>query len=160
MYGINSTLHMWQWHEKIIFTIVVVVKVLFTVELPSNMNIFTKLVTEILRLLPGQFWYRQEGVDLLCSLQALHLLQGDLDPGDELGREVPGGGLVDEVPLLGVDLGTAGLLSQLSLRHRPGQYNNQHIKDISRDQILPAPDVYIRYGPYVGVFIKRISAQY
>ena len=95
------------------------IEVLFTVELPSNVNIFPKLVTEIQGLIPRQFWYRQEGVDLLCSLLTSHLLQGDLDPGDELGREVPGGGLVDEVPLLGVDLGTAGLLSQLSLRHRP-----------------------------------------
>ena len=97
------------------------VEVIFTVELPSDVNIFAKLLTEIQGLLPGQFWYRQEGVDLLCSLQAPHLLQGDLDPGDELGREVPAGGLVDEVPLLGVDLSTAGLLSQLSLRHRPVQ---------------------------------------
>ena len=100
------------------------IEIIFTVELPSNGNILTKLVTEILRLLPSHFWYRQEGVDLLCSLQAPHLLQGDLDPGDELGCEVPGGGLVDEVPLLGVDFSTACLLSQLSLRHRPGQHED------------------------------------
>ena len=133
------------------------IEIIFTVELPSNGNILTKLVTEILRLLPSHFWYRQEGVDLLCSLQAPHLLQGDLDPGDELGREVPGGGLVDEVPLLGVDLGTAGLLSQLSLRHRPGQYIF-YIN--SFQEFLPAPDVYIRYGSYVRVSIKEISTQY
>ena len=105
-------------------TIVVVIKFLFTVNLPSNVNIFAKFVTEIQGLLPCQLWNRQEGVDLLCSLQAPHLLQWDVNLGDELRREVPGGGLVDEVPLLGVDLGTAGLLSQLSLRHRPGQYKN------------------------------------
>ena len=101
------------------------IKVLFTIELPSNVNIFTKLVTEIQGLIPCEFWNRQEGVDLLIFLLTPHLLQGDLDPGDELGREVPGGGLVDEVPLLGVDLSTAGLLSQLSLRHRPAQYNHE-----------------------------------
>ena len=97
------------------------VEVIFTVKLPSNVNIFPKLVTEIQGLLPGQLWNRQEGVDLLCSLMTLDLLQWDVDHGDELGREVPGGGRVDEVPLLGVDLSTAGLLSQLSLRHRPVQ---------------------------------------
>ena len=47
------------------------------------------------------------------------LLQGNINQLDELGRDVPGGGGVDEVPLLAVDLSTAGLLSQLSLRHRP-----------------------------------------
>ena len=77
-------------------------------------------MTEVLRLLPRQLWYREEGVDLLIFLLTPHLLQGDHDPGDELGREVPGGGLVDEVPLLGVDLSTAGFPSQLFLRHRPG----------------------------------------
>ena len=99
------------------------VKVLFTVELASNVNLRSKLMTEIHGLLLGQSWYRQEGVDLLCFLLTLQVFQGDVNQGDELGRDVPGGGAVDEVPLLGVDLSTAGLLSQLSLRHRPGQYN-------------------------------------
>ena len=99
------------------------IKVLFTIELPSNVNIFTKLVTEIQGLLSSQFWNRQEGVDLVCFLLAPHLLQWDLNPGDELGREVPAGGGVDEVPLLGVDLNTAGLLSQFSFRHRPSEFS-------------------------------------
>ena len=88
------------------------------------MNIFTKLVAEIQGLLLSQFWNWQEGVDLIISLPAPQLLQGDVNPGDERGREVPGGGGVDEVPLLGVDLSTAGLLSQLNLGHRPGQHDN------------------------------------
>ena len=132
------------------------IKVLFTVELSSNVNIFTKLVAEIQGLVPRHFWYRQEGIDPLCSLMTLQVLHGNINHGDEVGSEVPGGGGVDEVPLLSVDLSTAGLLSQLFLRHRPGQYNhNQRV----RNQVSPAPDVYIRYGPYVGVLIKRISAQ-
>ena len=132
------------------------IKVLSTVELSSNVKIFTKLVTEIHGLLLRQFRNRQEGVDLLCFLLTPHLLQGDVNLGDELGREVPGGGAVDEVPLLGVDLSTAGLLSQLSLRHRPAQYNNNQLDN----QFLPAPDIYICYGSYEGIFIKGISAQY
>ena len=91
------------------------IKVLFVGELPSNVNIFTKLVAEVQGLLPGQFWYGQKGVDLLCFLLTPQVLQGDLSQGDELGREVPVGGGVDEVPLLGVDLSAAGLLSQLLL---------------------------------------------
>ena len=95
------------------------IKVLFTVELAGNVNIFTKLVAEIQGLLLGQFRNRKERVDLLGFLPAPHLLQGNVNLGDELGREVPGGGGVDEVPLLGVDLRTAGHLYHLSLRHRP-----------------------------------------
>ena len=53
----------------------------------------------------------------------LQVLYGNINLRDEVGSEVPGGGGVDEVPLLGVDLSTAGLLSQLSLRHRPVQYD-------------------------------------
>ena len=136
------------------------IKVLFTVELSGNVNIFTKLVTEIQRLLPRHLWYRQKGVDPLCCLLAPQLLQWDVNHGDELGREVPPGGLVDEVPLLGVDLSTAGLLSQLSLRHRPDQYNPEELFRDQAPPALPAPDVYICYGPYEGVFIKGISAQY
>ena len=85
------------------------------------MNIFTKLVTEILCFLFCQFRYRQEGVDLLCSLVTLQLLQRNVSHGDQLSREVPVGAGVDEVPLLGVDLSAAGLLSHLLLRHRPGK---------------------------------------
>ena len=95
------------------------IKVLFTVELAGNMNIFTKLVTEIKGLILCQFRNRQEGVDLLGFLPAPQFLQGDVDLGDELGRDVPVGGVVDEVPQLGVDLSTACLFSQLNLRHRP-----------------------------------------
>ena len=97
------------------------IEILFTIELPSNVNIFPKLVAEIQSFLPGHFWYRQEGVDPLCSLVTLQVPCGNINHGDEVCGEVPGGGPVDEVPLLGVDLGTAGLLSQLSLRHRPFQ---------------------------------------
>ena len=100
------------------------IKILFTVELASNVNIRSKLVAEILGLLPCQFWYRQKGVDPLCSLVTLQVLNGNIDSPDEVGRDVPDGGGVDEVPLLGVDLGTAGLLSQLNLGHRPGQHDN------------------------------------
>ena len=110
----------------LVLTIVVVIEVLFTVEVSSNVNIFTELVTEILRILLRQFRNRQKGVDLIISLLAPHLLQGDVNHGDERRRDVPDGGAVDEVPLLGVDLSTTGLLSQLSLRHRPGQYNHQY----------------------------------
>ena len=105
-------------------SLVVLVKVLFTVELSSNVNLRSKLVTEILRLLPRQFWNRQEGVDPLCSLLTLQVLHGNINHGNEVRRDVPGGGAVDEVPLLGVDLTAACLLSQLSLRHRPGQHDD------------------------------------
>ena len=108
----------------LVLTIVVVIEVLFTVELSSNVNIFTELVTEILRILLRQFRNRQKGVDLIISLLAPHLLQGDVNHGDERRRDVPDGGAVDEVPLLGVDLTAACLLSQLSLRHRPGQHDD------------------------------------
>ena len=91
------------------------IKVLFVGELPSDVNIFTKLVAEVHCLLPGQFWYGQKGVDLLSFLLTPQVLQRDLSQGDQLCREVPVGGGVDEGPLLGVDLSAAGLLSQLLL---------------------------------------------
>ena len=138
-------------------TVVILIEVSFIAKPPSNVDIFTKLVTEIQGLLHRHFWYRQEGVDPLCNLMTLQVLQGNINHADELCREVPAGGVVDEVPLLGVDLSTAGLLSQLSLRHRPGQYNPQYAR---RDQPLPAPDVNICYAPYVGVPIKGISSYY
>ena len=103
------------------FTIVIMIKILSVCELPSNVNIFTKLVAEIKGLLPGQFGYGHERVDLLCLLLTPQVLQRDVSHGDELGREVPVGVGVDEVPLLGVDLSAAGLLSHLLLRHHPGQ---------------------------------------
>ena len=64
------------------------------------MNILTKLVAEILRLLPGQLRHRQEGVDLLRLLLAPQVLQGDVGESDEVRGEVPDGGAVDQVPLL------------------------------------------------------------
>ena len=95
------------------------IKVLFTVELSSNVNIRSKLVTQILRLLPGQFWHGQEGVDPLLILPAPQVLHGNLGLSDKGGGEVPDGGAVDKVPLLCVHLPAAGLLSQLLLRHGP-----------------------------------------
>ena len=110
------------------------IKVLLTVELSSNVDIFTKLVTEIQGLLLRQFRNRQEGVDLIGFHLAPHLLQGDLNHGDELpGRDVPVGGAVDEVPLLGVDLSATRLLFQLYLRHCPGPDNHNQL---FRDQFL------------------------
>ena len=111
-------------NDLLLFTIVVEVKVLFTVELSSNVDIRPELVTEIQGLVLRQSGYRQEGVDLLCYLLTLQVLQREVNPGDELGRDVPGGGPVDEVPLLGVDLSTVRLLSQLSFRHGSGQHND------------------------------------
>ena len=99
------------------------IEIIFSIKLPSNVDIFSKLVTEIQGLLHRYFWYWQEGVDLVGFLTAPQFLQWDLNPGDELSREVPGGGGVDEVPLLGVDLSTAGLLSQFSFRHRPSEFS-------------------------------------
>ena len=97
------------------------IKVLFVAELPGNVNILTKLVAEVHGLFPCQFWYGQECVDLLCFLLAPQVLQRNVSHGDQLSREVPVGAGVDEVPLLGVDLSAAGLLSHLLLRHRPGK---------------------------------------
>ena len=135
-------------------TLVVVIKVLFTIKLPSNVNIRSKLVTKILSLFSCQFWYRQEGVDPLCSLLTLQLLNGNINHPDEFGREAPGGGVVDEVPLLGVDLSTAGLLSQLSLRHRPGRQDEMS----SRAQPSPVPHTDIRHAADKRIFVKEISA--
>ena len=90
------------------------IKVLFTVELAGNVNIFTKLAAEIQGLLLRQFRNREEGIDLIGFLVAPHLLQGDVDHGDELGREVPLGVGVDEVPLLRIDLSAVFSLSSAS----------------------------------------------
>ena len=57
------------------------IEVLFTVELPSNVDIFTELVTEIQGLRPRYFWYRQESIDPLCFLVTLQVLYGNIDPG-------------------------------------------------------------------------------
>ena len=51
-------------------TLIVVIKVVFSEELPSNVNIFSKLLAELNGVLHGQLWYGQEDVDLLCLLGA------------------------------------------------------------------------------------------
>ena len=135
-------------------TVVILIEVSFIAKPPSNVDIFTKLVTEIQGILHRHFWYRQEGVGPLCYLMTLQVLQGNINHGDELGREVPAGGVVDEVPLLGVDLSTAGLLSQLSLRHRPGRQDEMS----SRAQPSPVPHTDIRHAADKRIFVKEISA--
>ena len=135
-------------------TVVIVIEVLFRVKMPSDVNFLSKLVTEISGLLLSQSWYWQKGVDPLCYLVTLQVLSGNIYHGDEVGSEAPGTGLVDEVPLLGVDLSTAGLLSQLSLRHRPGRQDEMS----SRAQPSPVPHTDIRHAADKRIFVKEISA--
>ena len=135
------------------------IKVVSGEELSSNPNIFSELVTEILRLLPRQLRYGQEGIDLLGLLLAPQVLQRDvLQSGHEVSGEVPTGGAVDEIPLLRVDLPAVGLLGQLGLRHGPGGQTVER-RDLT-NLLSPVPDTEVCYDSYEGVLVEGVSADY
>ena len=95
------------------------IKVIFVENLSSNVNIISKLMAEVQSLRLGKLRYGQERVDILRLLLAPEVLGGNVHQSDEVGGEVPAGGVVDHVPLLGVDLPAVCLNCQLCLRHRP-----------------------------------------
>ena len=135
------------------------IKVVSGEELASNPNIFSELVTEILRLFPRQLRYGQEGIDLLRFLLAPQVLQRDVrESGHEDRGEVPGGGAVDEVPLLGVDLPAVGLLGQFGLRHGPGGQSVER-RDLT-NLLSPVPDTEVCYNSYEGVLVEGVPADY